>query len=253
MGATGNANTQGVAQAPTNQSNHSLPDDADQQTIQNYYKNNLGIDIGGSYFRDKLDPKLLVRTTQGLDNLVRELGKDVFDEMGIRITSLASLPGKAYAQTSLSSGKIAVNPKFFDDYNKAKTQMYTDVLSHFHPQGCKAGDILVHEVGHNLEFLINKRMNKGNKMQMALADAGQVYAKAIVQQAYSELSKEQPNLYSTEKKARQAISLYADSKWHGTVAYTECFAEAVADYARNGKNANPLSVKIWEGIKAALS
>lgn len=257
MGSTGKTTqSNATVLAPTNTPTVGLADDADSTTIQAYYKNNFGIDVGGSYFRDNLDTKVLARTSQVLDNLVKELGKDTMAEMGIRIVSSQRQFGKSsstYAQTSLQSGAIAVNPNMFKDYDNLKAGMHRDVASHFHPKGCKAADIIVHEFGHNLEFLINRRNNANNKLNMFLADANQVYAKAIVKAAYNELKKEQPGLYSTEKQARAAISRYADSKWHGAVAYTECLAEAVADYGRNGKNATPMSVKIWEGIKAALS
>lgn len=252
MGATGT-----TAQTPTNQTSSGLADDADQATVQAYYKNNLGIDVGGSYYRDNLDPKILARSAESIERLVNELGKDVFDEMGIRIVSsqsqfMGQKSSRTYAQTSLQAKTIAVNPNFFDDYNKIKAKMHTDVHSGFHPTGCKAGDVLAHEVGHNLEFLINRRINGNNRLNLVLADYNQTYAKAIVQQAYSEIQKEQPSLFSTEKQARRSISGYADSKWNGTVAYTECLAEAVSDYARNGNNAKPMSLKIWNGIKAML-
>ena len=263
MGSTGNAKTQGntptlpnAQQLQTqNSTKHGLADDADSTTIQKYYKDNYGIDVGGSYFRDNLDTKLLARTAQGLDNILAELGKDVMHELGIRIVSSKSTFGKnsrAYAQTSLQSNTIFVNPSKFNSYDGVKASVHNDVASGFHPKGMKAGDIIVHELGHNLEFLINRRANPNNKLTQWQADYNQTYSKAIVQAAYAELKKEQPNLYKTEKQARAGISGYADSKWKGTTAYTECMAEAVADYARNGKNASPLSVKIWEGIKAAL-
>jgi len=256
MGTTGTA-TQGIAQAPVNQTPQGLADDADQATVQAYYKNKLGMDVGGSYYRDNLDPKILARSAEPLEKLVNELGKDVFDEMGIRIVSsqsqfMGQKATRAYAQTSLQSHTIAVNPNKFNDYNTIKASMHTDVHAGYHPTGCKAGDVIVHEVGHNLEFLINRRINANNRLNLVLADYNQTYSKAIVQQAYSELKKEQPSLYSTEKQARKSISGYADSLWNGTVAYTECLAEAVADYARNGQNAKPMSLKIWQGIKSML-
>ena len=252
MGATGTG-AQEKAQVQSNR----LADDADQATVQAYYKNNLGMDVGGSYYRDNLDPKILARSAEPLARLVNELGKDVFDEMGIRIVSsqsqfMGQKATRAYAQTALQAHSIAVNPNKFNSYDTVKAQMHTDVHSGFHPTGCKAGDVLVHEVGHNLEFLINRRINGKNRLNLVLADHNQTYSKAIVQQAYNELKKEQPSLFSTEKQARRSISGYADSLWQGTVAYTECLAEAVADYGRNGQNAKPMSIKIWNGIKEML-
>ena len=249
MGSTGKSAAPITTQNAVSQG---LADTADSDTVQKYYKDNFGIEVGGSYFKDNLDPKILARTSEVLDRLVAELGKDTFDEMGIKIVSYSGIKGRAYAQTDLASRRITVNPAQFKDYDSLKASVHGDVQSGFHPKGTKAGDIIVHEFGHNLEFLINQRQNQGNKLNMCIADAQQTYSKAIVRQAYAELKAEQPNLYKTEKHARASISKYADSKWHGATAYTECMAEAVSDYGRNGKNANPLSIKIWEGIKAML-
>lgn len=252
MGSTGSSAVSANA-TPNVQTVSSLSDTADAATISKYYKDNFGIDIGGSYWKDGLDTKVLARTAEVLDRLVQELGKDVFDELGLRIVSWNGIKGAAYAQTSLTSGKITVNPNKFNSYDTLKAGVHSDVASGFHPKGMKAGDIIVHEVGHNLEFLINKRVNKGNNLQQYVDDSQQTFSKAIVQQAYSEIKKSNPHLYQTEKQARASISRYADSKWHGTVAYTECMAEAVADYGRNGNNATPMSKHIWQGIKNMLA
>ena len=251
MGSTGNANTANPQNAQPQPQSQSLADDADKATITQYYKDNYGIRVGGSYFRDGNDPRILVETAKVLDTFTQELGADVMAEMGINLASHALGP-RAMGKTDIKSKQITVNSRLFKSLSALDANMQRQANSHFHPANSLGADVITHEVGHNLEFLINKRMNPNNTMRQWVADSNQTYAKAIVQQAYAELKQEQPHLYATEKQARAAISGYADSKWHGTVAYTECMAEAVADYGRNGNNANPLSRKIWAGIKAML-
>ena len=250
MGSTGS-----VAVGLSNQNQTTVVDKLsigdDATTVVNYYKNAYGIDIGGSYFRDKLDLNILVKTSQAIDRLVSEVGADVFKEMHMRIVS-APLRGAAMAQTAMKDRKIAVNSKLFQNDAKLMNKQRQNVAAKFHPNGVSSGDVITHEIGHNFEFLINERANPNNKMKQGMADYNQVYAKAIVQQAYQDIVQKNPTLFSSEKKARASISGYADSKWHGQVAYTETLAEAVSDYAANGQNATTFSKEIWKVLKSML-
>lgn len=263
MGTTGTSTTNTNipnTQIPQTQGT-GLPDTADAATIQKYYSDNYGIAVGGSYFKDGCDPKVLARATEVLDRLAQELGKDKLQTMGIRIVSFKGMDPDAYAQTSIVDRRIAVNPNMFNSYDTVKAQMHRDVHSGFHPKGSKAADVIVHEVGHNIEFLINDIMSKGNSYNKHVAWNDQTYSKAIVQQAYADLNKANPGMFKDEHAAMRSISRYADSKIRRltangiqyVTAYAECFAEAVSDYVRNGQNAKPMSKKIWEGIKAMLT
>ena len=66
------------------------------------------------------------------------------------------------------------------------------------------------------------------------------HAKRIVNKALENTSGNNADL-------KQGISKYA------TVNESECLAEAVADYTRNGTNAAPLSKAIWKLLKGELS
>lgn len=255
MGSTGKAGSAATATPTTTPqavTPTGLQEGDSQDVIQKYYSDNYGITVGGSYFRDNLSTKVLVRASQVLDKLAQELDPSVLRDMGIRITSM-KLSKNTYGQTNLLNRQIGLNSQMFQSYDTVKANMHQDVSRGFHPKGSQAADVLIHEIGHNFEFLIADRQSKGNPFNLLAAFNGQSYSMAIVQAAYAELKKEQPNLYKTEKQARRAISGYADSKTRqGHVHYSETLAEAVSDYGRNGQNANPLSIKIWQGIKEML-
>lgn len=252
MGSTGKAGSAALPTTPQAVTPTGLQEGDSQDVIQKYYSDNYGITIGGSYFRDNLSTKILVRASQVLDKLSSELDPSVLRDMGIRVTSM-KLDKNTYGQTNLLNHMIGLNSQMFQSYDTVKANMHQDVSRGFHPKGSQAADVLIHEIGHNFEFLIAERQSKGNQFALLSAFNGQSYSKAIVQAAYAELKKEQPTLYRSERQARRAISGYADSKTRqGTIHYSETLAEAVSDYGRNGQNANPMSIKIWQGIKEML-
>lgn len=224
---------------------------ANTTTIINYYKTNYGIDIGGSWFKNGGDSQILIETSRQLDRLKAEIGSDVFSEMGVRITSHTMRSKGTFAYTDLLSHQVVVNSPKYSDFSKGDAAVQKDVKSHFHPNGVNIGSTIVHEIGHNIEFLINRRLHS-DTMSQRYADATQEISKAIVKAAYADIKKANPTAFKTEKQARASISGYADSTWRGSVAYTETMAEAVSDYAANGSNANPMSIAIWNNIKTML-
>ena len=260
MGSTGKAGSVALPTTPQAVTPTGLQEGDSQDVIQKYYSDNYGITVGGSYFKANLNTKVLVRASQVLDKLAQELGADTLKALGVKITSYDQIDKNAYAQTNILNHMIGVNPKMFNSYDGLKAQMHVDVLHGLHPKGAQAADVLIHEIGHNIDYLINAKQNNNDMTQMLISYNNQAVSKAIVQAAYAELKSEQPNLYKTEKQARASISSYADSKVTRLVngkpsrvtAYSECLAEAVADYGRNGQNANPMSIKIWQGIKEML-
>lgn len=245
IGSTNKApNTQPVAQ--NNQAPKQLNSGATDSEITSYYKSNYNIDIGGSWFKNGGDGEILVETSKQLDRLRADLGQDIFNEMGIRLVSYDRMNPLAFGETSLVSGKITVNGKVFADKQKADKHYKSN--SSFHPKNTDIGSVIPHELGHNLEFLMNKRTYPNDRFSQLVADANQTFSKTVVQAAYADIKATHPKMFTSEKQARRSISGYADSKWHNTVAYTECMAEAVSDYAKNGKNAAPMSVAIWNNI-----
>lgn len=55
---------------------------------------------------------------------------------------------------SRSSGKVQVNPKIFDDWNKVVKEYEHDVETGWHPFGTTAESIVTHEIGHAVDGLL---------------------------------------------------------------------------------------------------
>ena len=219
--------------------------------ITNHFKNTYGLNIDQKYFANGGDPALLLDSMAGLQRITDELGIDTMNELKLTV-KLSSMPSDVYARTSLLSHTIELNSKGYQSYDKVDNVWQSDVKNNFHPTNTTVGGALIHELGHNLDYLVNRRNNPGNIFNQKLAHSNSLYAKAIVQQAFNDLKTTHPGLYETEKSARLGISKYADYRQNNKIKYTETIAEAVADYAQNGNNANPMSVAIWRGIKMAL-
>lgn len=234
-----------------------------QKELQNYYRDTYGIEIGGSYFRDKNDPSILYWTAQELDKLLASVPKEVIESLHIRIRSknltAHSANGKAIqilAQTySNESGYIDINKNRFGDgflLNAVYDHNASNPNNHFHPIGTHASDIIVHEVGHQLENAINKKLGISVHYWHT-----HTTAETLVKQSYAELPKAYRDTHDLTS-AIQDISKYADMRYENfpknadNRMYGETFAEAVADCVANGKKAKPLSRKIWKNILRML-
>ena len=140
-------------------------------------------------------------------------------------------------------GKI----KFTESYFKQGASDLSTVMngSSFHPKNQNAYTTGAHEAGHILESWIAKQQYS-NYYEQALAWNNRTIATKIINEASKGVKK--------QYKARGEQAPSIDSLCHRVSGYasknrSEAFAECMADYVANGKNANPLSIAVWNETK----
>lgn len=159
--------------------------------------------------------------------------------LGVSITGGATGEGGTYAWMSPFSGEMGLNTDYFKyDSSHVEKTYANDVKSGFHPKGTSYKDVMVHEAAHRLDGVISQKMWDAGGPRTASSTQ-------IVREAINNI-KAQRGGKGRALDIQKSLSGYGARYYssHTGDSYVETFAEAIADYHANGKNANPLSKQI---------
>ncbi len=149
---------------------------------------------------------------------------------------------------------IIMNSKIFLNVSKLEKSIKGDVSAKFHPANFKRADVIVHELGHYLTFMLTMRKNNvfetkylTSNNQSAFFSAMQKWNendKNIVERAYSNyVSGTNPSISFDDFRA--TISGYAMAKDdNGDYIYSETIAEGFTDVMINKDDAVAASKEI---------
>lgn len=163
----------------------------------------------------------------------------------------------AYASYTRGSGNIHLNTYYYDgNYEKMAKSYENDVNGGWHPKGTDWRSIIAHETGHAIEdrignayldqLYVEKRGNVSFDMHFKYA-FGAKGTHDIVNRAVKNVKKS--GVYGKNVSSYQIkykLSEYA------TKNQSETFAEAIADYSKNGSRSNPLTLEIIKLTKEKL-
>lgn len=240
MGSTGaNKGSSGFAYYMSNDEIKDYAKDKYNMTIPDYVLNDIGADkiVGGLILSE---------------SLFSELPEEVVKKAGIKFKT-EDQGNSAYASMQVITGALAINPKLFnDDLFKSYA---SDVDSHWHPDNTTSDSIIVHEIGHRLDWLMHEKEHGTGAWGHydAIVDwNGRKLAKSVVLDAIAN-AKKATGQTGKISEWMSSISNYAASKKNGSYQYHETIAEGIADYVSNKDNAKPLSKEIWKIVKAKLT
>lgn len=110
-------------------------------------------------------------------------------------------------------------------------------------KGSSYKDILIHELGHELNFEIIRRKYNGNLKEIQNDYNNSITANNIVNKALENMG-----IYSQDTKIKTISKISNYALENGT----ECIGEAICDYYSNGKKANKLSKEIFKIVRSEL-
>lgn len=180
---------------------------------------------------------------KGITDVLDEFKVDPKDAREkVKTVDLQRLSGLVYAQYSGGINQITASEARYKNRETLLKTYEGDVKSGYHPKGTTADDILAHETGHALERLLGDRaLAKLGKTDFAtMWDYGfkDKATRDLVSQACKNIKKTPFGDGKHVSRLKYDLSRYA------TKNASETYAEAIADYRRNGKKANPLSIEI---------
>ena len=225
---------------------------SDNNSVVKSFNDKYGIKIDSSYFTNGGDERILKETSKAVSQLDKIIPIKQLGDISITSQNFSTeYKDPQYANASaLSSrdysGKIFVNSDVFSNYANAVDGY--DKKGIF-PQNTSVSNILVHELGHKIEYAIAK-LNGVAEQDIPY----HATAKAIVESSFNELPK---GTFKSMDEARNSISKYANSNFEviegvKVPQYEETMAEAVSDYVTNGSKASPLSKQIMKNIRTAF-
>ena len=158
-----------------------------------------------------------------------------------------------YASASIGEDNyIKLEPKYhYSDYDTLNEKYAKNVRDGLHPANTTARDVVAHEAGHRLEYyvsykVLNDKLQKNPSLSLDTQWKYTYEGKAATDIARSAVKKIAKDTGKTEREVRANLSQYSTRSLH------ETFAEAIADFRRNGENSNPLSVEIAKRVRKAL-
>ena len=238
------------APKPAPQNTSALTKTIDSKGREHYVENKYGIRVSHAMI-SKLGEDRAAEEAKNITDALDMFGLSSGEakEAVSRIDSDRQGSG-TYASFALGSKEINANPSWFKNLKKFNRQYQADVASGYHPKGTTSADVLSHEAGHAVGRYIGGELYKiyqhehGNNFFMAASYVmGGQAEKDIVSAACKTVKQATKQNYSTLKRN---ISGYAAKN------HQECFAEAVADYRRNGSKASPLSIEIVKEAQKTL-
>ena len=207
-------------------------------------RDNFGVRMDRSISR--VDFEVAREMSSGIEAMLGEFpgitGSD------LRITG--RMPGgSAYAGTTVN-GEILLHPGVLTSPEAVQRAYERDLRTGYHPEGTGTVNIVIHEMGHQIEAELLRRRIPGNSVEAKgrrnEAWRNGTVAHEIVSKA---LDRAAPGWRQDPQKAADQIgriSGYAASDPSETVA------EAISDYYSNRRNAKPLSKEIWQIAKEEL-
>ena len=233
----------------TGRGNRDGPNGASQKkdlaSLRGYMKEKYGIRLASAL--EKMNFEITRTFAQAAERMMNE-----FPGLRGQIQSLeGGLRGAGVYAGARLDGAIEMNVTRMSNMDAVARDYALDVQRGFHPAGTDMGNIVVHEMGHQIEAaLIRQRFpgSSGNAQRaQSIAWKQSTVARELVSQALDQV---EPGWRQSPRKAAghiQGISGYA-----GRDA-SETFAEAISDAYSNGSRAKPLSRALWRLAKQALS
>ena len=222
--------------------------------MQNYYKKNYNISIDDSYFNNGNDVRFIVDSSKELDKLYSEFPqlkvinpKIISNDFDTNDDVIKQFKN-AIALSDKHSDDIFVNSKKFSDYDTLKERYAKRVKDGIYPENTTVADVLIHELGHKLEYILAKKLGLDERAIQANSTAS-----AIVNRAYEKMREQ----FKEIQDARDSISKYSGKNYSiledsDLPAYEETFAEAVSDFISDSRKAKPFSKQIIMLIRAML-
>ena len=162
--------------------------------------------------------------------------------------------GWTYASYAHNSGKVRVNTYYYDgDYEKLDKSYKNDVASNFHPKGTDWRSIIAHETGHAIEDKIADAFMQTPEVRNMSFDKAFKY-KFLRQGTHDIVNKAVANVKKSGVHGKKVSSDYIrrNLSTYATKNQSETFAEAIADYSKNGSKSNPLTLEIIKLTKERL-
>lgn len=159
-----------------------------------------------------------------------------------RITADAS--ANAYASAH-PYGYLNMNPALMGEKRSLQMTYARDLRSGFHPAGTKSEDIMIHEMGHQLEAVLVGRQHRQGTNAFVTTWNTHTVANSIVRDAVEAVH--------ASGDRRPESRLIAEISGYAKKNKAETLAEAVADFYANRENAKPLSKEIWKRLKKELN
>ena len=212
--------------------------------LSRYMRDNFGVRMDRSVSR--VDFEVAREMSSGIEAMLGEFpgitGAD------LRITG--RMPGgSAYAGTTVN-GEILLHPGVLTSPEAVKRAYERDLRTGYHPEGTRTINIVIHEMGHQIEAELLRRRIPGNsaeaKGRRNEAWRNGTVAHEIVSKA---LDRAAPGWHQNPQMASDHIGQI--SRYAGTDP-SETVAEAISDYYSNRRNAKPLSKEIWRIAKEEL-
>ncbi len=157
--------------------------------------------------------------------------------------------GASYAGTTVD-GEILLHPGVLTSPDAVRRSYERDVRSGYHPRGTGPENIIIHEMGHQIEAELLRRRIPGKtpeaRARRAEAWRSGVVASEIVSKA---LDRAAPGWHRNPQLAADQIGRISR---YAAADASETVAEAISDYYSNRRNARPLSKEIWRVAKEEL-
>lgn len=157
------------------------------------------------------------------------------------------LTGFAIGQDGVMCASFGGQIRFTEKYFAQGSSDLSVVMngSSFHPKNQNAYSTGAHEAGHILESWIAKQQSD-NYWDRANAWNKHTVSTKIINEASKSVKKQYK---ARGEKAPSIDSLCYKVSGYASKNRGEAFAECMADYVANGKNANPLSIAVWNETK----
>lgn len=143
------------------------------------------------------------------------------------------------------SGQIKFTEKYFTQGTADLSTVMNKSGSTFHPPNQTARSTGAHEAGHILESWIAKQQTN-DYWEQRIAWNNSSVSKKIINEASKSVKKQYK---ARGEKAPSIDTLCYKVSGYASRNRSEAFAECMADYVANGKNANPLSIAVWNETK----
>lgn len=212
--------------------------------LSHYMREHFGVRMDRSVSR--VDFEVTREMSGGIEAMLGEFpglkGSD------LRITGRMQ-GGSAYAGTTVE-GEVLLHPGVMSSPEAVRRAYERDLRSGYHPEGTGTVNIIIHEMGHQIEAELLRRRIPGSSAEAKIkrneAWRNGTVASELVSKALDRVA---PGWHQDGQKAADQIgriSRYAASDPSETVA------EAISDYYSNRRNAKPLSKELWRLAKEEL-
>lgn len=205
-----------------------LKDIQDFGQLKQYMKENYDIYIDPSV--EKLNFPTVQKTMVGVEGIFKD-----YPELGEQVTTIST---KNRGVMCCSGTEIYFNPKYYQDEVNFMQMCKSSSDMGWWPANSTPSSIGAHETGHAVEMLLLNLSSYDYDWEKILDWNKGKKSGRIVSQALKNIKKTEYGKGKKNEELMKSLSGY------GATKKQECFAEAFADVAANGNNANPLSIEI---------